>query len=71
MSHARGCSRAGHEVAGALVVVLRVAGSSRTAVLFHPVHRATRPEKQLHVARVRIAEAPILNVDPQVRDGLL
>ena len=73
MDHTRGGSEAGKKIAnGLFVVILRVAGSSRTAEPVHPVRRATRPEEQPDVARIGIAETTIImKMDPQVRYGLL
>ena len=70
MGHTRGGSEAGKKIANGFVVILRVAGSSRTAEPVHPVRRATRPE-ELDVARIGIAETTIMKMDPQVRYGLL
>lgn len=64
MGHTRRGSEAGKKVANGSVVVLAVAGSSSTTENIQTVWRATLPEVQLHVPRVRIADATRFKMRP-------
>ena len=64
MGHTRVGFEAGKKIANGFAVILRIAGSSRTAEHVHPVRRATRPEEQLDVARIGIAETTIIKMGP-------